>query len=727
MMKLMRILLLIIGTLIILGALLSSAGVGVYRFPASWVSLPLAAGAACLIIGSTIRGKYQKAGLWFSLALLGQAAILGLTLAGPSIGYQHLKLPAQILNGISVWPVLVIFLQTIAVSIGIKNKWIEICTWIEKNFRWWQLAILLLILLFTSASLSRQLGTYLYEIVIAVYLQILSLATVVLTIWAISWNDRIAISNSIDKRLRSMQEDEISERKQVDWFLIAVAGWVTIVTLGFSAFIYQRHPHVQDEVMYLWQARYMAEGRLYVQAPPVPEAFSFYMVPEKSERWYSIFPPGWPAMLAVGVKLGAPWIINPLLAGINILLAYWFIRDLYDRRIARMSILLLGISPWFLFMGMNFMAHTFTLTCALVAVLAIQRVRHGGKIWWAALSGLSIGVASLIRPLDGVLLAVTLGAWAMFFKPRLRLGSLLAFIIAGIAVGALTLPYNQAITGDPLTFPLSKYYIDYYGAQSNAFGFGPGRGLGWGIDAFPGHSPLEAVLNAFLNAYLINVELFGWSCGSLLLIGVLIVSGHIKRNDALMLGFILATIGIFSLYWFNGGPDFGARYWYLIIVPLVVLTVRGINVLDEKMSTGKDSPTQSYYPVTMAVLLFMVVALVNFISWRAADKYYHYLGMSPNVDQLVKANQIGESLILVQGELFPDYQSAWIFNPLDPFAEQPVFAWDGSPEMRARVLEAYLGRPVWLFAGPSVTHNGYTVIAGPLSTRDLLDQNRSVP
>ena len=59
----------------------------------------------------------------------------------------------------------------------------------------------------------------------------------------------------------------------------------------------------------------LAEGLLTVPAPPVPEAFSVYMIPYKSERWYSIFPPGWPAMLAIGTLLEVPWLVNPLLAG----------------------------------------------------------------------------------------------------------------------------------------------------------------------------------------------------------------------------------------------------------------------------------------------------------------------------------------------------------------------------------------------------------------------------
>jgi hypothetical protein len=35
-------------------------------------------------------------------------------------------------------------------------------------------------------------------------------------------------------------------------------------------------------------------------------------------RWCSLCPPGWPAILAVGVLLGAPWLVDPLLLGLSI-------------------------------------------------------------------------------------------------------------------------------------------------------------------------------------------------------------------------------------------------------------------------------------------------------------------------------------------------------------------------------------------------------------------------
>src|SRR5690606_10366434 len=130
-------------------------------------------------------------------------------------------------------------------------------------------------------------------------------------------------------------------------------------------------PHVPDEVIYLYHARYFAAGMLTMPAPPVPEAFNIDLMTYEPTRWYSPVPPGWPAALSVGVLLGAPWLVNPVLNALNVLLASMLLHAVYDRRTARLAVLLLAVSPWFLFMGMNFMTHTFTLTCALAAAVAV--------------------------------------------------------------------------------------------------------------------------------------------------------------------------------------------------------------------------------------------------------------------------------------------------------------------------------------------------------------------
>ena len=697
--------------------------------------MPFAVGLALMILALTITSRFKKFAGWFVLALVGQAVALQMINAGPSIHYQHYKPVEYLLTG--THPLLLIFLavQTVLVVVGIKTRWSKLRIWIGRTFKVWQLLAVGLIFFFAGATVSREIPFYVAEIFFASFVQTINLGNILLMVWAFPEEAFASLKEKFDKWLgqpgaedrgsiignpQSIFHNPKREPGTIDRFALLAAIWMVILAAALNFFSYQRHPHVPDEVVYLYHAQYLSKGMLTVPAPPVPEAFSFYMIPYESETWYSIFPPGWPAVLAIGIFFGVPWLVNPLLAGLNVLLIYLLVQEIYSRRIAKVALLLLCFSPWYIFMAMNFMAHTFTLTCALAATVSICRARRTGKAIWAWLGGMATGMVSLIRPLDGLIVAGLLGLWTIGIRGwRSKAYSLGAFVFGTILVGAIALPYNKHITGEPTMSPLTAYYAKYYGPKVNTLGFGPERGLGWAIDPFPGHSPIEALINVNLNTSSVNFELFGWSTGSLIIVALFLFSGAMQRRDYLMLIVIVGILGTYSLYWFSGGPDFGARYWYLMLIPLICLTARGIQFLEGRFQPESAGFNRAGTRVMLAVLSLCIFTFVNYLPWRAIDKYHNYRGMRPDIRYLAKEYGFGKSLILIQGESESDYLSAWTYNPLDPYAEAPIYAWDRNPEVRKKLLEAYPDRPVWILEGPSVTHTTFKVMKSPSSTSEV--------
>jgi hypothetical protein len=238
--------------------------------------------------------------------------------------------------------------------------------------------------------------------------------------------------------------------------------------------------------------------------------------------------------------------------------------------------------------------------------------------------------------------------------------------------------------------------------------------LGWALDPFPGHAPADALVNANLNISSINVELFGWSTGSLLFIFILLFSGSMKRTDYLMFSVIAAVLIVYSFYWFSGGPDFGARYWYLMLVPCAALTARGIRFLQATIESGSSSNALGGTRVIVAVLCLSFFAFVNFFPWRAIDKYYHYLNMRPDIRHIAKEQGFRKALVLIRGNGFPDYTSAAVYNPLDFSAGVPVYAWDRGAKVREELFAAFPDRPIWILNGPSITNRGYEISEGPI-------------
>jgi hypothetical protein len=227
------------------------------------------------------------------------------------------------------------------------------------------------------------------------------------------------------------------------------------------------------------------------------------------------------------------------------------------------------------------------------------------------------------------------------------------------------------------------------------------------------------VINANLNISSINAELFGWSTGSLLFIALILFSRKARKSDYLMLAAIAAVVGTYSLYWFSGGPDFGARYWYLAIVPCIALTVSGIRFLENAFhQTGVESIPNGTR-VLAAVLSMCILTLVNYFPWRAIDKYFHYLRMRPDIPYMAKEHGFGRSLVLIRGNRHPDYASAAAYNPLDLSANGPVYVWDRNPEVRAKAIRAYPDRLIWLVDGPSLTDTGFKIVAGPVARDNI--------
>jgi hypothetical protein len=678
--------------------------------PTGAICLPISLGAALIVLGAAWGTRWRRAAFWFVLALAGQAVALQMIDAGTRIHYQHYRSPGW-LAAHQAWLLLFLGLQTVLVLAGLRGRWRLVWRWLNRHFRWWQLGGVALVFVLTPATVSEDVRFYLTELVFAAFVQSVALGNIVLLGWS--------IPEKALPSLRTRLARWFGQTGGPDRFALGAALWVTIAAALLSWFSYERHPHIPDEVVYLLHARYFAEGKLTLPAPPVPAAFDIDLMNYEGGYWFCPVPPGWPAVLALGVLAGVPWLVNPLLGGINMLLAFLLLRELYGPPVARLALLLLAASPWHVLMAMNFMTHTLTLTCALGAAVAVVWARKTGKALWGVVSGLAAGGALLVRPLEGFTLGCLIGLWMLTGAGALRwkAASLAAFAAGGMLLGVPTLYYNQLLTGDPLKFPIMAYTDKYYGPNSNALGFGPDRGLGWAIDPNPGHSPFDAMVNANLNMFSINIELFGWSTGSLLLAALFLLAAKLRRPDWLMLALSAAIFGVHFFYYFSGGPDFGARYWYLVLVPCVVFTIGGLDLLRERLEAG--SPDGGVRPV-LAVLALCGMAVINYFPWRAVDKYHHYEQMRPDVRSLARQHSFGRSLVLVQGDRHPDYASAAAYNPLDLAAGAPIYAWDRNPEVRRQVLEVYRDRPVWILEGPTRTGAGFRVKAGPLAASDLL-------
>jgi hypothetical protein len=681
-----------------------------------WTALVV---ALSVVFWTVLRGtRWRAAAGWIALALGGQACSLQLLWVGPQIRLQLFYGWSVLLVSYRGIFLVTLLLQAAIVLWGARKFWPEVKSRFRRVLGWRAGFVLLALEAYVGITIApgvaqalvgggfaRQAALHATKITLGLLIfgvGGLNLALAAAAIPSDAWEGFVA-------------RWQRANRKPLPWLC---ALWVVVISSLLAWFALNRMPHIPDEVAYIFQAKHLAAGHFYLLQPPDPNALYCALSIADGSKWYSAMPAaGWAFALAAGFWAGVPWLVNPLLGGLAILLSHALVRRLYGGKVADAVALLMAASPWLLFLSASLMPHALSLVLSLIGLVGVERAREKGSIGWAAASGLSFGALVHVRVLEAILVAAVAGLWWLSAGWRkLRLPALATACVAGLLMTGLFLSYNKALTGDAMLPPVNKFFNQSYYQGANRLGFGRDVGnVGWtGLDALPGHGPIDVVMNTNQNLYLLNFELFGWACGSLVFAFLLLAWRHL-RSDGLMWGWVFATVGGMSLYWFSGGPDFGPRYWYQMILPVTVLTVRGAQGLAERLAANDVSRPASQR-VWAFVVLASLLGLVNVIPWRSLDKYHHYRGMRPDIRRLERDYHFGQSLVLVRGPSWPDYASAFSFNPptFDRNAPGPIYARELGPESNDRLRNYYASRPLWIVDGPAQTGKGFAVVEGPL-------------
>ena len=286
---------------------------------------------------------------------------------------------------------------------------------------------------------------------------------------------------------------------------VALALLVGGAILGASLFLRApagAKPSIQDEFVYLLQAKMLASGHLTYPSPPQPEFFEaahVVVVPRYGAKYF----PGHAAVLAPFVAAGVPWMGPALLLGATLALLY------VAARLARV--------PWWaalfgvgLFLGSSeaisifggYLSQTTSMTLVAAAIATAIAFRNKPTLFRCALLFSCAGACLLVRPFAGAALVAAAILVLALRRPR----PLASFaIVAAVplvvaAVGALAV--CRATTGSWTTPPWSLYAQQYMPFD------GPGVGR-MRVDA-PSRQ-LPAHLAPLRDAFRASRERYTWS------------------------------------------------------------------------------------------------------------------------------------------------------------------------------------------------------------------------
>ena len=340
-------------------------------------------------------------------------------------------------------------------------------------------------------------------------------------------------------------------------------------------------PHVSDEVAYLQQAKLFASG---ARVGPAAASESMAMFPfiETREAFYGVFPPGWPALLSIGVLLGVPWLINPIIAAALPFLTWRLLSPHFKESTALLAAAAIAASPGVWILAGSHMSQTSVLAALLFA--AGVATRPDERTGLLAAAGAACGYVILARPFDGVIFG---GAILLFAAARNRsLNRLVALALPPMVACLLLLLDNQRITGSPLTFPVNAWF-DHWVSDlpalpgCNALGFGEEIGCYETLGEH-GHSPAKAAAIAAMSLQRFDRLLLGVPGASLLL---LVGAWRLGRRSLLPIALSLLVVAAYALYW-SPGLAYGARFWHPIYIAAPLLLAAALSGLPQRVAFG---------------------------------------------------------------------------------------------------------------------------------------------
>ena len=454
-------------------------------------------------------------------------------------------------------------------------------------------------------------------------------------------------------------------------------------------------PHVSDEVSYWFQARAFAAGRSSLTAPDadLQGFFPAEWVVADHGRWFSVFPPGWPLLLAIGVKLGVPWLVNPALGALALLVIDRLVLRLAGEAKALAATILCASSPFFLFMGASFMSHPASLLFTALSTLLLFEGASTGRRMPFVLSGCCSGLALLVRPLDAVSLWAASAAYlALRHRTKEKLlGTCLSAL--GPAAGAVVyVLYNHALS-DRWLVPLFQLTSPH-----NRLGFGADVGLPWSGFSSPGHNPWRAALNLNFNLAVLSADLFGWPISSLCPALWLVCFGRLSLPHRWAAAAALGLALAYALYWYHG-VCFGARFYFDALPALLVLTVEGLGQARAALATRWEDVAARRALATLAAFVvacfvFSATVYVPIVSFF--EPYHNQWNVDGELADFVAARSIKSGIVFVGPTLY-DYERALLWNALEPGAGDVIYAFERGADDEA-LVRRFPGRPVFHYA-----------------------------
>jgi hypothetical protein len=467
-------------------------------------------------------------------------------------------------------------------------------------------------------------------------------------------------------------------------------------------------PMVQDEFSYLLAGDTFAHGRLTNPPHPMWVHFeSFHVI--QHPTYMSMYQPAEGMALALGERLGEPWIGHLLVTAAMCSALCWMLQGWLPPSWALLGgiLALLRLAILSYWMNTCFSGASIAALGGALVLGAWPRLKRGGHIEYSVALGLGLVILANSRPYEGLLLSLTVAvamlSWLLGpnWHRRAAFSKRVALPIAAILTvgGVATLYYNYRVTGNPVEMP----------NQVNREEYAPARYFIW---QSPRPEPVyhHAVMRAFyeneLRYYQAGRTVSGffrharskfrlfWMVllGPALTIPLLAIPWVIRdsrmrfpllASAAFLLGLAI-EIWTFPHYF---APATGLLYL------IVLQCMRHMRFWRWRGKPVGISLTRAVLVVCCAMVVLRVSAVVAHAQieqpWPRGNLARARILSSVQ-------NWSGQHLILVRYSASHNFDQEWVYNGADIDSSKVVWARDMNERDNRELLQYFNNRHVWL-------------------------------
>lgn len=336
---------------------------------------------------------------------------------------------------------------------------------------------------------------------------------------------------------------------------------------------------------------------------------------EHDGKRFSVFPPGWPLLLSLFVKIKFPlYLVNPILGSILLALVYTFGEKLYSKKIALLTCATMLVSPLFLFNSSSYFSHTFCACLLFSLLILLEKYKNSPS----KISSILIGFFSVFFLITRYHTAFFCGLIIIFHPAIKKLlknkKHLLFCFIGALPILIFLFCYNFSISKNPFFLP--SFYSEYL--QNDIFQFDflkdPQYFIALPIKNFARWTPV-AILPFYLVFTFVKIK---------------------NPNSSFELIPLSVIIGYFFLLGFAGNM-YGNRF-YFEVYPLMLLSVfQNINDLKRKNLFNS--------------VLYLSILISGASAFYFAKVEHEVIVERTDMFYQVKANKISDAVILISNNI----------------------------------------------------------------------------